>query len=164
MKIIISPYSSQLKDPKMINAKNYNAWPRLVMELSKTHELTQIGQGSEVKLQGVKNYCFDKNFSELLEIVKEHQVFISSDNFLQHFVHYYQLPIKGIVIWSLSDPRLFGYPENINILKDKKYLRKEQFLWWHSEPYNNDAFPGVGKILDEVKKLEKVRKEIPHTS
>ena len=99
-----------------------------------------------------------------MEIVKEHQVFISSDNFLQHFVHYYQLPIKGIVIWSLSDPRLFGYPENINILKDKKYLRKEQFLWWHSEPYNNDAFPGVGKILDEVKKLEKVRKEIPHTS
>ena len=60
----------------------------------------------------------------------------------------YKIP-NGIVLFGQSDPAHFGYPTNINLLKDKKYLRKEQFLfWWHeSVAFRADAFVGPEVVV-----------------
>ena len=47
---------------------------------------------------------------------------------------------KGIVLWSVSDPNIYGHPENINLIKDRSYLVENQFLWWELVSYNPDAF------------------------
>jgi hypothetical protein len=46
----------------------------------------------------------------------------------------------GIVLWSVSDPLIYGHPENINLLKGREYLAPNQFLWWENYEHQNDAF------------------------
>ena len=62
---------------------------------------------------------------KLLKLAQESNAWISVDSFFQHFCSYYKIP-NGIVIFSQSDPNIFGYPGNINILKDRAYLRPDQ--------------------------------------
>jgi hypothetical protein len=57
------------------------------------------------------------------------------------------------VIWSQSNPLIFGHEENINLLKDKKYLRKEQFYLWEQCEYNKDAFVEPTTVLKHIKQF-----------
>ena len=43
----------------------------------------------------------------------------------------------------MSDKNIFGYPQNINLLKNKKYLRKNQFDTWEAEEFIEKAFAHV---------------------
>jgi hypothetical protein len=71
------------------------------------------------------------------------------------------------VIWGISDPDIFGYDYNTNILKDRKYLRPDPFGTWKEikedektkvkkdvyMPQNKDAFEKpleVFKIIGKV--------------
>jgi hypothetical protein len=57
-----------------------------------------------------------------------------------------------------SDPNIFGYPGNINLLKDRSYLRPEQFLhWWHETVfYKEDAFVSAETVTETLFKVLKV--------
>ena len=57
----------------------------------------------------------------------------------------------GIVIFSKSDPKVFGYEQNINLLKDKKYLRSKQFDIWEAEEFDKDSFVTPDVILEHIK-------------
>jgi hypothetical protein len=61
--------------------------------------------------------------------------------------------IYGVVIWGKSDPLLFGYPENVNLLKDRKYLRARQFYIWDDEPFDPEVFVEPAEVVKAVKKL-----------
>jgi hypothetical protein len=52
----------------------------------------------------------------------------------------------GIVLWSVSDPEIFGYPENLNLLKDRKYLRKDQFAVWEAVTLDPETFVGPEEV------------------
>jgi hypothetical protein len=64
---------------------------------------------------------------------------------MQHFG--WSMGKQGIVLWSVSDPNIYGHPENINLLKDRSYLAKNQFLWWDFVEYNADAFVSPEEVI-----------------
>lgn len=87
-----------------------------------------------------------KPMAELIAMIKtEMDTFVSIDSFLPHMAHYYGK--LGFVIFGQSDPKLFGYQANINILKDKKYLREKQFERWEQTPCIAEAFPTAEELF-----------------
>lgn len=75
---------------------------------------------------------------------------IAPDSYWQHFAWYEGKP--GIVVFSQSDPLLFGHDCNTNIYKDKGYFRKDQYATWEQAQYNEDAFPSVGLVCEAITK------------
>lgn len=150
MKIVISPYSKGMRNGKP-HPKNYPAWKGVVSLLKADgHEIIQIGIEGEERL--TDDCRFGLPVPQLVELIKEMDLFISVDNFFPHMCHhYYEKYGKiGIVIFSQSDPSIFGYTENINTLKDKKYLRKNQFWLWEQAEYNEDAFVHPEEVMKAI--------------
>jgi hypothetical protein len=141
--IIISPYSFIPS-----HAKSYPFWKELIPKIKTLgHKLVQIGVKGEIPLEGMDDYWWSLSLKDLEEKIKICTCWISVDNFLQHMVNSMDTPIKGIVFWGISDPNIFGYDYNTNILKDRKYLRPDQFGTWKEikpngayMPQNKDAF------------------------
>lgn len=143
--IIISPYSKPLRNGKR-NAKNYPHWSELVIRLRKKYDdIIQIGIEGEEKIKGVKEFKQNLSLSEIKKLVQESEFWISVDNFLPHLSHHVKKP--GVVIWGFSDPNIFGYPENLNILKDRKNLRQRQFDIWEIIAFNPNVFLSADEII-----------------
>jgi hypothetical protein len=146
--IVISPYSKKMPSGESC-AKDYPFWKELIPMLP--GKVVQIGvKGEEPLVDDFRTY----SFPELKEFIKEMDFFISVDNFFPHFCHHYGR--HGIVLFGTSDPKLFGYKENVNLLKDEKYLRPDQFLWWYNEKQNPDAFVLPEEVADIAKTLHDI--------
>ena len=78
------------------------------------------------------------SMSELRQLIKDCRIWIGVDSFFQHLAWSEGKP--GIVLWSVSDPRIFGHKENLNLLKSRDNLTKNQFLWWDFTEHNPDYF------------------------
>ena len=147
-KIIISPYSRKLRNGKE-NPKNYPFWNELLSLLkNEGFYIIQIGRTGEVKLEKSDELLLDKSLNDLKKLISESDIWISVDNFLPHLCHL--IPKPGIVLFGQSDPLIFGHKENINLLKDRKYLREKQFDIWECCECNNDAFVEPSVVLDFV--------------
>lgn len=142
MTIIISPYAKKLRNGKT-NPKNYPYWKELISMIDEP--IIQIGIDGEEQL----TEDFRKNLSlpELKQLVLDCRTWISVDSFFQHFC--WDLKKYGIVIFGQSDPIIFGHSENTNVLKDRKYLREQQFWLWEQCEYNINAFVKP----EEIKRL-----------
>ncbi len=144
--IIISPFAQKLRNKK-INPKNYPYWPELIDLLYKEgYEIVQVGVEGEDQL--VTDFRKNLSLSDLAELVNSCDIWIGVDSFFQHFCWDLQKP--GIVLWSQSDPLIFGHKENINLLKDRKYLRPNQFHIWEQCEYNKDAFVEPSQVMKEI--------------
>jgi hypothetical protein len=142
MNIIISPYSTELQERP--NAKNYPYWRELTGLLRLDgHNVIQIGLPNEKPI-GANGYLFSYKLFEVASVVRKFDIFMSVDNFLPHLMNVYHQDKKGIVLFSRSDPKIYGYEQNYNILKSRDYLRPDQYgLWkdceflaesWHTAP------------------------------
>lgn len=120
------------------NAKSYPYWDDFV-KLAQEHEIKYI--------TGIMT------IEEIRALVEWSDAWITIDTFLQHFCAYFKLK-RGIVLWGKSDPNLFGYPHNINLLKDRKYLRINQFRDWtreHNDIENNpESFVSPETLLNAL--------------
>jgi ADP-heptose:LPS heptosyltransferase len=141
--IIISPYAQKLRNGKE-NPKNYPYWKELIAIIDQP--IVQVGVKGEQQL--VEDFRLNLSISELTQLVQECKTWISVDSFFQHFC--WDLKKPGIVIWSQSDPIIFGHKENINLLKDRSYLRKDQFHIWEQCEYNKDAFISPTQVLKHL--------------
>jgi ADP-heptose:LPS heptosyltransferase len=130
---IISPWSRHVN-----NAKNYPYWNKLMFGLAtKGWGLIQVGIGDERKLDGCE-YKWNLRLNELEALVRAVGYFIACDNFLHHLA--YSLGVQGVVLFGPSDPEIFGYryPTQLNIIKSRELLRKDQFgfykdyVWEHA--------------------------------
>lgn len=160
MKIIISPYSQKLPkeafkndvNPSMVNPKNYPYWEQ-VIELLKQQipdlQVIQIGVTGETVLRGVDGIKHNLGQKELFELIKDCDGWFSVDNFFQHFATYYNIR-NGFVMFGQSDPNIFGYKVNTNILKDRKYLRPDQYGFWWDRPYTEEAFLSAEEVVKIV--------------
>jgi hypothetical protein len=142
--IIISPYAKKLRNGKN-NPKNYPWWPELI-SLIKHDTIIQVGVEGETQL--VEEFRTNLSLDELKSLVLECRTWISVDSFFQHFA--WDLNKPGIVLWGQSDPNIFGHPENINLLKDRKYLREKQFWWWEQCDYIEEAFVKPEEIIKHL--------------
>lgn len=139
MRIIISPYSQKLRGKTTENPKNYPYWKELIALIDATGmaQITQIGVEGEQEL--VPDFKKNLPIPKLKElIINDMDLFFSVDNFFPHMAHYYGK--NGVVLWGKSNPEIFGYPENLNLYKDKKYFRPDQFGLWESTEREPDAF------------------------
>jgi len=151
--IVISPYSKPLRSGDGENPKNYPWWDDVV-RLLRDHGfyIIQIGVHGEREID-FHEKRFNLPFKDLKETIKNCDCWISVDNMTQHLATY--INKKGIVIFSKSDQRIFGYDENINLLKDRKYLRKYQFAMWEDETFQEEAFVKPEEIIKAVLELTK---------
>jgi len=145
--VVVCPFSRNLPTGEE-NPKNFPYWEELVQQMKDSGcYVIQIGVAGE-KLIGADEIVFNASNERLLEVLNNCDTFISIDSFFPHFAHYHGK--HGIVIFSQSDPKLFGYEENLNILKSRDYLRKEQFWLWTQAKFNKDAFISSKSVLDKV--------------
>lgn len=148
-KIIISPYSRKLRNGNN-NPKNYPFWPELIKGLrDRNWHVTQVGVTGEDKFD-VDEVVFDKPLEELIKMLKESDAWISVDNFFQHLAYVNGIP--GFVIFGQSDPNIFGHEENINFLKDRKYLRTAPFDIWERAEYLTECFVEPLVIIERISK------------
>ena len=137
--IILSPYSSKLRNGGN-NAKNYPYWQEVINNLvSVGHTVVQVGVVGETLFKNTKQ-AFGLSLHDLTEIISDDscKTWMSVDNFFPHLCSHTQKP--GVVVWSRSDPNIFGYPQNTNLLKDRSYLRPDQFGFWNDCSFVEDAF------------------------
>ena len=144
--IIISPYSKKLMNGKP-NPKNYPYWPELIGQIKEP--IIQIGIEGEQPL--VEDFRPNLPMAELSKLLHSCRTWIACDSFFQHLAWLEGKP--GIVLWSVSDPLIFGHPENINLLKDRANLAKDQFLWWEDQVYQKDAFIHPNEVIKSLELL-----------
>ena len=149
--ILIFPYAKRLNN-SCENPKNYTYWDELVSLLKNDHdEIIQIGLSGEIKIEGVSEVKFNLKMKEIENLIEKCDFWISVDSFIQHLVHNMKDKKSGVVLWSLSNPKIFGYDYNLNILKDSKYLRPEQYNIWEQAIYNPDAYLDANTIYNKIK-------------
>jgi len=141
--IIISPYTKKLISGKQ-NPKNYPFWRELIALIDEP--IIQIGIEGEEQL--VPDFRKNLPLAELILLLKECRTWVSCDSFFQHLAWSEGKP--GIVLWSVSDPLIFGHPENINLLKSRNNLAKNQFLWWEFVPHDAETFVFPTIVLEKL--------------
>jgi hypothetical protein len=116
--------------------KSYPYWTEL-LDLLKDNEIKEI-----------KGILTEK---EIIDLVNWSDIWISIDSFLPHLCAFKKLK-PGIVVWGKSDPEMFGYKHNTNLLKSRDNLRpgKEQFMWWKDVPYNKEIFVLPQEIKEHI--------------
>jgi hypothetical protein len=147
--IILSPYASKLRTGTN-NPKNYPLWQEVVDGLvSAGHEVVQIGVHSESPLKNTRP-AFGLPLATLLSMVEDQQckTWVAVDNFFPHLCSHTKK--SGVVVWSRSDPQIFGYHQNTNLLKDRSYLRPDQFGFWHDCSFILDAFVEPSVVINAV--------------
>jgi ADP-heptose:LPS heptosyltransferase len=149
--IIIHPYSSKLRDNR-VNPKNYPYWSELIKLLQTKYTILQIGVQGEEKL--VSDFKQNLPLKTIKSLLTKCEFWISVDSFLPHLAHKVGKP--GYVLWSVSDPEIYGYPENINIMKDRKYLRSDQYLDYHRPCFVDDYVLDYAMIKEAHTEPEKV--------
>jgi ADP-heptose:LPS heptosyltransferase len=155
-KIIISPYSKKPRktkptDPDKINPKNYPFWNLVVVKLkAKGYHVIQVGVAGEEPI-GANEIKSNLSIKDLKELLMSCSTWASVDNFFNHFATYYGK--KGVVIFGRSDPEIYGYAQNINLLKDRSCLRVDQFGLWESDEFRRDVFVDSDIVIDAIEKL-----------
>jgi ADP-heptose:LPS heptosyltransferase len=142
--IIISPYSKALINGNK-NPKNYPYWEELIAQIDEP--IVQVGIEGEKQL--VPDFRKNLPITELRKLIQECRIWISCDSFFQHLG--WDEGKKGIVLWGVSDPLIYGHPENINLLTDRKHLAENQFLWWEFVKHQNERFVKPEIVLEHLK-------------
>ena len=142
--IIIHPWAKQLRNGK-INPKNYPYWKELIKLIDEP--IVQIGVDGDRQL--VDDFRKNLPLADISNLVAECRTWIAIDSFFQHFC--WDLGKPGIVLWGQSDPNIFGHPENINLLKDRKYLRPDQFLIWDQSNFRAGSFVQPQEVIKYLK-------------
>lgn len=141
--IVIHPFSRPMPSGEQ-NPKNYPYWKELIQLIAEP--IVQIGIDGEEQL--VDDFRKNLTIEELKGLIKECRTWISIDSFFQHLCWSQKKP--GIVLWSITDPVIFGHPENINLLKDRSYLADNQFIWMIGQKFNAEAFVSPQEVLQNL--------------
>ena len=152
MKVILAPFSTRLSTGSP-NPKNPPSWfwPQVVLKLNALgHEVIQIGGVGEDRIDGVVQCYVNWPLKALRLVIEDADCFLTVDSFLPHFVWAEKLNKRGVVVFSLSDPLIWGHPENINLLKGREYVREFQFQDWLAPEYNADAFVSPDEVVNAV--------------
>jgi ADP-heptose:LPS heptosyltransferase len=145
--ILISPWSRKTTDGKL-SPKNYPHWPAVVEALAKAgYDVLQLSCKGEadVPLAARRD---NLPLSEIALLMNECQTWASVDNFFHHMA--WTVGEPGVVIFGSSDPEIFGHAENINLLKDRRFLREWQFRHWSQESIRPEIFVGPEAVVGAV--------------
>ena len=141
--IIIHPFAKPLQNGKQ-NPKNYPYWKELIQLID--NHVIQVGVDGEEQL--VDDFRKNLSIPDLKKLIADCHTWIAVDSFFQHLA--WSIGKSGIVLWSVSNPQIYGHTANTNLLKDKVYLAQNQFLWWDFVEHNPDAFVNPQVVLQHL--------------
>lgn len=141
--IIIHPFAKPLNNGK-VNPKNYPYWKELISKIDEP--IVQVGVAGEEQL--VEDFRQNLSIKEIEELIAQCRTWVAVDSFFQHLA--WRAGKKGIVLWSVSDPNIFGHPENINLLKDRINLAPNQFLWWDFTEHDPKKFVKPEEVIKHL--------------
>ncbi len=147
MQICIFPRCKRLKDGSP-SPKDYPYWQQLVSLMKQDgYDIIQISPFSEEYIDGVKIMTGALSIEEIKDLVNKSVTYISCDSFAPHLLSF----IRGYVIFGVSDPKIYGYERNLNILKDRSFLKKLQFEDWRPHDNNKEAYLSAGTVWQMIK-------------
>lgn len=143
--ILIFPWCANTNEGKP-SPKNYPYWGEVVKGLEtagfKSH---QVSRPKEPVIPGVHQCTVDAKLSDIETLMRGCDTWLSSDSFAQHMA--WTLGEPGVVIFGPSDPIIFGHPENINLLRDRRFLREQQFWLWSQTKAYPEMFVGPEAVV-----------------
>ena len=123
-------------------------WAKELAEILRD-DLVQVGGSQDEQL--VPDFRQNLPFAQLGELIKASKTAICVDSYLQHYYWYVDKPC--IVLWGISDPIIFGHTLHMNLLKDRKYLRENQFDLYYHNQINSEAFVKPEKVIEALQSL-----------
>lgn len=123
--------------------KDYPHAKELAKLLEKDHEVIQVGGNGDGQL--CEDFRKNLSFNDLGKLIFQSQIGISADSYLQHY--YWYLGKIAIALFGISDPLIFGHPENLNLLIDRRFLRPNQFDLYYTSDYKTEAFVRPQDVL-----------------
>lgn len=150
MTILFAPFAAKAPSLKgRPSPKNYPQPKELCSLLEKDHSVIQVGGDGDEPI--AEDFRKNLSFSQVLELIGKADSGVCVDSFLQHAFWYANR--RAVVVFGISDPSIFGHPENLNLLKDRKYLRPDQYDLYYTDQYNPDAFVSPKEVLTAIKSL-----------
>jgi len=148
--ILISPYSRQMRNGNE-NPKNYPYWDGVVNLLrAEGKKVVQLASENEPSI-GADELHLKLPLKELKELLDKCDTWASVDNFWPHFCAMSKKP--GVVVWGKSDPLIFGYPWNVNLLKSRDCLRWNQFDIWECDTFDPKVFVPAAEVVEAIHKV-----------
>lgn len=149
MRIVIAPYAARLPNDRP-NAKNYPWWPELIRRLmAGGHDIVQLGGRGETRIDGVGQFICNWPLSKLVQVIRDADTWIAVDTWLSHFCYVERLQ-PGFVLFSQSDPEIWGHHQNVNLLKSRAFVREYQYAPWFDVPFNPDAFVSPEEVVRAI--------------
>ncbi len=130
--------------------KDYPRAKELAELLEKDHEVIQLAGNEDIQV--AKDVRRNLPYEQVCELIRWSDTGICVDSFLQHA--FWEVGKPAIVLFGISDPVIFGHSENINLLKDRKYLRPQQFDLYYQNQYCNEAFVTPEEVVKALHELE----------
>lgn len=152
MIVLLSPWSRKAGCEGRWNPKDYPYWREVVERLAE-HDIRvrQLSCAFEPDVAGCVSRSNDLPFSQIKKLIADCSTWLSVDNFFNHLA--WSVGKRGVVVFGPSDPQIFGHQENINLLKDRSFLRERQFGLWSEIAWQPDIFPDADKVVHAVLRL-----------
>lgn len=155
--VAVSLQSKEVRDKegKIIpNAKDYPYRNELTKELKNMgYKVIQVGIEENERLEGVDEYWFHKTLDEVQELITNCRFWITVDNGIQHLASVLSKR-TGIVLWSQSDPLIFGYDFNINLLKSRKNIRRDIHGQWQFCKADDSMHTELSRVIEIIKEKD----------
>ncbi len=150
MKILYAPFAA--RSPSLNGKPSPKDFPKaqeLAELLEKDHEVIQLGGNDD--LQVAKDVRRNLPHQQVVELIKWSDSGVCVDSYLQHA--FWEVGKPAVVLFGISDPVIFGHPENVNLLKDRNFLRPNQFDLYYLTDYKPDAFVTPEEVVKALHEL-----------
>ncbi len=125
-------------------------WPQeLAAKLQENHEVIQVAGNDDPQV--VSDVRRNLTFDEVGKLIGQSDGGICVDSYLQH--HFWFVGRRAIVLFGISDPVIFGHPEHLNLLRDRSFLRPQQYDLYYVNQYAPEAFVKPEEVIEAVMNL-----------
>jgi len=144
------PITAPVNSTNPLHPKTYPFWEELVVELEKIQPVVQLVRAGDKDLVADVRRTYSP--VDMAELMTQCSCWVSIDTFIPKFSRFFNK--RGVVIFGPTDPLVFGFPENINLLKDRSYIRPDPDAPWGDDEVNDpEKFVSVDVVVNAVKEL-----------
>jgi len=138
---------NKTKRPKRMFVRDADnvAIEQIIKKYKEEYYIVQVLRQGQYRLIGVDEYLQDIDIRQIFCFINEASIILCIDSFVQHAAT--ALGKKAIVLWAATNPKILGYPTNINITsnKCKKMCGRPNSFLYDTEP---DFSPFICKFSD----------------
>ena len=154
-RIILHINGSTTKDTKWNHNKelNFEHWQSVIMACQNA-DIIQVGMENEYKLEGIKDLRGKTNIRELISLINSCDYVISIESSIAHIAGI--LGKKGVVFYTSTSPKAFGYSTLIPIIPEKgcRFCGRPETHWGDIRQINGQKIPFICQKKECVKNID----------